>query len=196
MNNIRELRLREGMRQNDLAQRLDVHQTAVSQWENGRTEPDGRTLKKMSEIFGVTIGTILGYEDSNSADRGRIPVLGYVRAGMPIEAIEDVIDYIDYKGESSGDYFGLVVRGNSMEPRICDGDTVIVRKQPFIESGEIAVVLVNAMEATVKKVIKKGTGITLVPFNTDYKEISFSAEEISRLPVTIVGRVVELRGRV
>ena len=196
MNSIKALRQRIGMRQYELADMLGVHQTAVSQWENGRTEPDAATLKKMSDIFSVTIGTVLGYEDSNSADKSRIPVLGYVRAGTPIEAVEDVIDYIDYKGNTSGDFFGLVVRGNSMEPRICDGDIVIVKKQPFIESGEVAVVLVNAMEATVKKVIKKGTGITLVPFNTDYKEISFTAEEISRLPVTIVGRVVELRGRV
>ena len=196
MNNIKSLRTHAGLKQYELAEIIGVHQTAVSQWEKGRTEPDARTLKKLSEVCGVTIGTILGYENSEITGEGKIPVLGYVRAGMPIEAIEDVIDYIDYKGEVSSDYFGLVIRGNSMEPRICDGDIVIVKKQSFIESGEVAVVLVNAMEATVKKVIKKGTGITLVPFNKDYKEMFFSAEDISRLPVTIVGKVVELRGKI
>ncbi|MBQ7596110.1 MAG: helix-turn-helix domain-containing protein [Clostridia bacterium] len=196
MNNIKDLRNRAGLKQHELAQLIGVHQTAVSQWEKGRTEPDAKTLKKLSEIFGVTIGTVLGYENETISNDGKIPVLGYVRAGTPVEAVEDVIDYIDFKGEVSSDYFGLVIRGNSMEPRICDGDVVIVKKQSFIESGEVAVILVNAMEATVKKVIKKGTGITLVPFNKDYKEMYFSAEDISRLPVTIIGKVVELRGKV
>ncbi len=195
MNNIKNLRNRAGLKQYELAELVGVHQTAVSQWEKGRTEPDAKTLKRLSEIFGVTIGTILGFENDKISNEGKIPVLGYVRAGTPIEAIEDVIDYIDFRGEVSSDYFGLIIRGNSMEPRICDGDIVIVKKQPFIESGEIAVILVNAMEATVKKVIKKGTGLTLVPFNKDYKEMYFSAEDISRLPVTIVGKVVELRGK-
>ena len=80
-----------------------------------------------------------------------------------------------------------------MEPKICEGDVVIVRKQADIDSGDVAVVLVNSMDATVKKVIKSGTGISLVPFNPDYSVMEFSAEDISRLPVSIVGKVVELR---
>ena len=82
-----------------------------------------------------------------------------------------------------------------MEPRICEGDVVIVRKQNDVDSGDIAVVLVNSMDATVKKVIKKDTSLSLVPFNTNYDVMIFTPEEITKIPVTIIGRVVELRGK-
>ncbi len=192
MNAIKELRRAAGMSQAELAGLCGVHQTAVSQWENGRTSPDKKTLRTLAGLFHVSIDALLGGERTPDHVK-QIPVLGYVRAGVPVEALENVLGYEEFSGELSGDYFGLRVRGDSMEPAICDGDTVIVKKQSTIESGEIAVVLVNYMDATIKTVIKKGTGIELVPINSFYKTLSFSAEEISRLPVTIIGKVEELR---
>lgn len=86
----------------------------------------------------------------------RIPVLGRVAAGIPIDAIEEIIDWEDISATAAtdGEYFGLVIKGRSMEPKISDGDTVIVRKQPDVRDGEIAVVLVNGDEGTVKKIKK------------------------------------------
>ncbi len=192
---IKELRLKRGITQSELANLCDVHQTAVSQWENRRTLPDMSTFVRLSEIFGVTLDTLM--KNKSDSTPNTVPVLGYVRAGNPTEAIEDVIDYevISPEMAASGDYFGLKIKGDSMSPRICQDDIVIVKKQEHIESGEIAVVLINNLEATVKKVIKKGTGITLIPFNPEYEPLIFTPDEIVTLPVKIIGKVVELRGK-
>jgi len=125
----------------------------------------------------------------------QIPVLGYVPAGIPIEAIEDIIDYEEISEQlaSNGDYFGLKIKGNSMEPRITEGDIVIVRKQSDVESGDIAIVLVNGNDATCKKLIKHENGISLISFNQVYSPKFFTRDEILNKPITIVGRVVENR---
>lgn len=196
MNNIKALRNSRGMTQAQLASLCGVHQTAVSQWEKGRTDPDKNSIITLSEIFNVSADTIMGLEQRNEK-KNLIPVLGYVRAGIPIEAVQEILDYeeISESMAASGEHFALRVTGDSMEPRICDGDVVIVRRQSDVDSGDIAVVLVNSMDATIKKIIKKGTSISLVPFNPNYDVTIFTAQEIASLPVTIVGKVVELRGK-
>ena len=192
---IKDLRQKKGITQAELASLCGVHQTAVSQWEKGRTLPDKSALLKLSDIFGVSLDVLMKRKTENKPNT--IPVLGYVRAGCPAEAIENVIDYEEISPEMSakGDHFGLKIVGDSMSPRICQGDVVIVRKQNYIDNGEIGVVLINNLDATVKKVVKNGTGLTLIPFNPEYEPIIFTAEEIVTLPVTIIGKVVELRGK-
>lgn len=191
---IKDLRLKRGITQSELAQMCGVHQTAVSQWEKGRTLPDRQTLVTLSEIFSVSVDLLMGNTNS-TVKKNLIPVLGYVRAGKPIGAYEDILEYVEITDEmaATGDYFGLRVTGDSMSPRICEDDVVIVHKQDYIESGEVGVVLINDLDATVKKVIKKGTSLTLVPFNSSYEPMIFSPEEIVTLPVKIIGKVVELR---
>lgn len=195
MDIIKELRQSRGITQSELARLCGVHQTAVSQWENGRTLPDKNALVRLSDIFGVSVDFLMGKKDNTSAGKNLIPVLGYVRAGQPIEAYEDILDYVEISDSmaATGEYFGLRVEGDSMMPKICPDDTVIVHKQDYIESGEIAVVMVNEFDATVKKVIKKGTSLTLVPFNPSYEPMIFTPNEIVTLPVKIIGKVVELR---
>ena len=193
MNIIRELRKQKGLSQSELAALCNVHQTAVSQWENGRTSPDNESLKILAGVLGVSVGTLIGGEDIGSTVL--VPVLGYVRAGIPMEAVEDILDYEEISADmaSRGEYFGLKIKGDSMFPLFQAGDTVIIRRQPDAENGEIAVVLVNGNDATVKKLIKKDTSIVLVSENSAYEPMIFSKEEIETLPVTIVGKVVELR---
>ena len=82
-----------------------------------------------------------------------------------------------------------------MEPKISDGDVVIVRRQPDVDSGDIAVVLVNGNDATVKRIKKSPQGVTLIPSNPAYEPMYYSNEEIESLPVTILGKVVELRAK-
>ena len=124
-----------------------------------------------------------------------IKVLGRVAAGFPIEASEDVIgeEMITSKMAESGEYFGLRISGNSMEPEIHHGSIVIVRQQDDVENGDIAIVLINGGEATCKKVEKFDNGIMLVPFNKEYPEKFYTNEEIENLPVRILGKVVEQR---
>ncbi len=125
----------------------------------------------------------------------RIPVLGRVAAGEPIYADEDIIGYerIDEKYANDGfDYFALRISGQSMEPSILDGDTVIVRRQDFIEDGQIAVVLIDGEDATVKEVKKVSDGIMLIAHNPAvFSPRVFTKEEIESKPVQIIGRVIQ-----
>lgn len=127
----------------------------------------------------------------------KVPVLGYVRAGIPMDAVEYIIDYEEISEEMArqGEFFGLQIKGDSMEPRIKEGDVVIVRKQSTIENGEIAIVLVNGDEATIKKVQKFDGGINLVPSNPAYNVMTYTNEQIEKLPVQILGKAVELRAK-
>lgn len=200
MNRIRQLRQEQEMKQSDLASKLQVRQTTISNWETDRTEPDTASLQKMAEIFDTTIDYILGNSQirQRSARKGvRIPVYGAVAAGIPIEAIEDIVDFEEIEPElaATGDFFGLRIKGSSMEPRICDGDVVIVRRQEDADSGDVAIVMVNGYDATCKRIKKDGHGIALIPNNPAYEVKYYSAEEISSLPVRIIGKVVELRGK-
>lgn len=126
-----------------------------------------------------------------------INVLGKVAAGIPIEAIEDIIDTEEITKEMArtGEFYGLQIHGDSMEPRMCEGDVVIVRKQEDAESGDIVIAMVNGDDATCKRLRKYRDGIELISNNPAYKPMFFSNDEIQSKPVKIIGKVVELRGK-
>lgn len=198
MNRIKHLRTGLEMKQSDLARQLNVGQNTISNWETGKTEPDTSSLQKMATIFGVSIDYILGHIAPKASSEGmQVPVLGDVAAGIPIEAITDIVDYeeIDAALVGSGEYFGLRLKGASMEPRMREGDVVIVRKQEDVESGDVAVVMVNGDSATVKKIKKGPSGITLIPNNPVFDPMFYTNDEIQSLPVRILGKVVELRAK-
>lgn len=201
INKIKEFRISLGLKQSELANLIDVRQNTLSTWETGRYEPDLDALAKMSELFGRSIDDIIGHRPINSptSTGGKwVPVLGDVAAGIPIEAVEDVVDYeeIDAALAATGDFFGLRIKGSSMEPRIREGDVVIVRKQADADTGDTAVVMVNGDSATVKRIKKESDGsLWLLPNNPAYDPQHFSPAEMESLPVNIIGKVVELRGK-
>lgn len=190
--------------QKEFGQKIGVAESTVSLYESNKRFPDADTLKKISALFGVSLDYLLGNAPAKAVQqkttgRGvRIPVLGRVVAGIPIEAVEEILDYEEITPElaASGEFFALKIRGHSMEPRMMEGDVVIVRRQDDVESGDVAIVLVNGNEATVKRVKKQEDGITLIATNTSvYEPHFYSNKEIAELPVRILGRVVELRGK-
>ncbi len=124
-----------------------------------------------------------------------INVLGRVAAGIPINAIEEIIDTEEITEElaRTGTFFGLKIKGDSMTPNICDGDIVIVRQQDDAESGDIVIATINGDEATCKRLRKYKQGIELISNNPSYDPFEFSNEEILNKPVKIIGKVVELR---
>lgn len=196
---IRLLRKRMGMTQQELAGKLFVSQQAIGKWERGESTPNPEAIVTMSRIFGVSADILLG-ESSVPASTGGtwIPVLGDVAAGIPIEAVEDVVDYeeIDAALAATGEFFGLRIKGSSMEPRIREGDVVIVRKQEDADTGDTAVVMVNGDSATVKRIKKESDGsLWLLPNNPAYDPQHYSRSEILEKPVHIIGKVVELRGK-
>lgn len=134
-------------------------------------------------------------EKLTPCDSVKIPVLGYVAAGTPIEAHEEVIEHIDISEDLAkrGSYFGLRIQGDSMEPRFYNGDIVVVREQKDVENGQIAIVIVNGDFGTCKKVLKKDNGLILQPLNQRHEPVFYSWEDVEKTPVTICGLVVGLR---
>ena len=197
MNRIKELRKKLGYTLEKLSKLINVAPNTLSQYELERREAPYDTIKKLSSIFNVSIDYLLG-EDPKEHKKGiRIPVLGTIPAGIPIEAIEDVIDYEEISEEmaSRGDFFALKVKGDSMLPTIRDGDIVIIRQQDDAESGKICVVMVNGYDATLKEIKKEPNGIWVLPHNPncDFKPTFYSRQEVIELPVRIVGVAVEIR---
>ncbi len=209
---IRELRNKAGLTQKELSEKLFKSESAVRMWELGKSEPDLQSINLLAEIFGVAPSYLTGWGaptileiskpgkrlDYSVPQSIRVPVLGYVAAGIPLEAIEDIIDYEEIPEQMTRDgseYFALQIKGQSMEPKISDGDVVIVRKQPDVDSGQIAIVCVNGDHATCKKVMKQQSGILLQPLNPAYEATFYSTDDIENIPITILGRVVELRAK-
>lgn len=197
MNKIKELRAQRNIKQAELAVAVNVSQAALSGYETGKYEADIDTYKRIADYFGVSMDYLLG-NNAPAPNAFRVPVLGSVPAGIPLEAVEDIVDWEDIPAAMTAggkEYFALQVKGDSMWPDYLPGDIVIVRKQPCCSSGEDCVVYVNGCDATLKQV-KYNDGqqtMSLIPRNQSYPPRTFTKEEIENLPVTIAGVVVELR---
>ncbi|MCI6511910.1 MAG: helix-turn-helix domain-containing protein [Coprococcus catus] len=203
-NILKALRKAKGLTQDELAKRLEISRSTIGMYEKGAREPDFETLTLIADYFNVDVDFLLGRTNKTTyiphaapvTKKGTtIKILGHVAAGIPIEAIEDVIDEEEIPEElaKTGEFFGLKINGNSMEPDIHDGDTVIVRKQDDAESDEIVIALVNGNDGVCKRLKKYADSIALISLNPSYEPMFFSQEEIDNKPVRIVGKVVELR---
>lgn len=191
---IANLREEYGWKQYELAQKMDLNPAALNKIENGKRSIKEEEISKVAQIFGISTDTLLGVNTPRPGNR--IPILGTVVAGQPAYAAENIVGWEEVTDKMSmqGKLFALKVKGSSMEPEFKEGDIVIVREQPDIESGDIAVVLINGDEATLKKVKKDPNGLFLYAFNQAvYEPHFYSNNDIETLPVHIVGRVIENR---
>ena len=187
---IKTLRDSIAMSQVDMAERIGVSKQTLYKYENDIiTNIPSDKIEEIARLVGVEPSFIMGWEDSTESIR--IPVYGRVAAGIPLEAITDIIDYEEIPTTWKGDYIALKVKGDSMTPRITDGDVIIARKQDDAESGDVVVAMVDGQDATVKKLIKNASGITLQPYNPIYEPMFFPDSS----DVKIIGKVVELRGK-
>ena len=194
------MRLNE-ISQTDLSIKLGVNKSVVSSWLSGSRYPRMNTMERIATIFHVEKSDLIEKKDTVAKPPRmpvKIPILGSVVAGIPLDAIEDIIGYEEITPEmaAQGDYFALRIKGASMEPVLTEGDVVIVKKQSYCDSGDIAIVLVNGNEATVKKVTYSDAGITLIGYNAAvYPPRLYTPQEVQNLPVQIIGRVIESRRR-
>lgn len=149
------------------------------------------------DLFALLDGKVSLSEDPPQTKGLKINVLGRVAAGIPIEAIEDIIDTEEISEDlaRTGEFFGLQIHGDSMEPRMYEGDVVIVRKQDDAESGDIVIAMVNGNDATCKRLMKYTGGISLLSLNSKYDPMMFTNQDILDKPVRIIGKVIELRGK-
>lgn len=207
---VKEYRVTNNMSQSEFGKRCGLSKGYVSMLERNinprNNKPIAPTLETLDQIAKGMMMTldelfdVIGNESvslQGTAKSIKIKVLGKVAAGIPIEAIENIIDEEEISQEMAltGEFFGLKIKGSSMEPRILEGDVVIVRKQEDVDNGDVAIVMVNGSDATCKKIQKTMDGITLIPYNINYESKFYSNEEIEKLPIKIIGKVVELRGK-
>ena len=201
--NLKRLLKEKEKTQLSLAKYLDVSPSSVNLWIKGKTLPLLTNVDKICKFLNVSRSELLkdpitvSVNNSQVAKGIKIPVLGYVAGGIPLEMITDVIDDEEIPMElaRTGTFFGLKIRGDSMSPRINNGDVVIVWSQADVDSGQIAIVAVNGDTATCKQLKKHHDGLELIPFNPSHPTRFFSYEEVERIPVIIIGKVVELRAR-
>lgn len=185
---------------------LGISQQAVGKWETGRSTPDPQTVAQLAEILGTTTDMLLGLANPGPEvdaaskrffggyDQYPIPVVGTVKAGYGALAFEEDYgtEYARVKDPQS--YFFLVVKGDSMEPRISDGDLALVHRQNTLENGDLGVIVYGSDgDGTLKRYLQRGNSVVLQPFNSAYGELVIRGEELNNL--YIAGKVVETKAR-
>lgn len=209
--NIKRIREEKGMSQDELARLVGFKsRSSINKIEMGVNDITQSKLIAIANALHVSPGELMG-EDKEVAtptdlssrlpnmvqlnDTFCVPVVGRVAAGKPIVANEEIVGYVNIDDRYSRDgheYFGLRIVGKSMEPTLMNGDIVIVRRQPYVENGEIAIVLIDGEEATAKEVKESTDGITLIGHNAAvYTPHFYSAQEVKDLPIQIIGRVIQ-----
>ena len=217
---IKQYRTINNLSLRDFASRCGLSHTYISALEKNIDPRTGKpiaptldTVKYVAKGMNTTIEEILKILDDNqefiinkdlssthknniNSKSALVFVYGSIPAGIPMECIEDIIDTEEIPVDmlkGGKQYFGLKVKGNSMEPEYLDGDTLILEKADDCESGDDCVVMVNGNDGTFKRVFKNENGIILQPLNPSYSPMVYSNEQIEKLPVRIIGIVEEIR---
>lgn len=194
---IREKREAIGMTQEELASKLGYkNKSSIAKIETGANDIIQSKVVEFANVLDTTVAYLMGWDNPTPSRKGVVVnVLGRIAAGIPIDAIKDIIDTEEIPEEMArtGEFFGLQIHGDSMTPSICDGDIVIVKQQNDAESGDIVIATINGDEATCKRLRKYKDGIELISNNPSYSPFEFNNQEIEEKPVRIIGKVVELR---
>lgn len=194
---LKEVMEAHGVRAIELSEKTGLYRGTISGYLSEKYLPKQKNVDLIAKALNVDARYLLvGEEEKPKPVAVKIPILGTIAAGVPIAAITDIEGYEEITEEMSrrGDFFALRIKGNSMMPWICPMDVVICKAQSDVDSGKVAVVLVNGEDATCKKVIKSRTGITLYGFNLSaYEPHFYTNKEIRELPITVLGEVVEVR---
>lgn len=199
---LKTLRKKKGLSQGALSAQLGVTQQAVGKWETGRSTPDPATVARLAELLDTTTDILLGVTPAQpqrqdfggpvgSYAESPVPVVGTVRAGYGALAFEEDYGVEMAPVKDPDNYFYLIVKGDSMEPRIHDGDYALVRRQPTLSNGELGVMVFGEGEGTLKRYLQRGNAVVLQPFNPAYDELVIRGEELEDL--YIVGKVVETK---
>lgn len=211
-NNLRYIREKRGLSKSQLAEKLNVNQSTITRWENGEMGATVTNAFDISRILNIALPDLLGKDlsiDNASyvdiiSNVVKIPVLGVIKAGTPIEAQENIIEYVDIPEEwtkGNKKYYGLKIQGDSMYPKYEENDIVIFEQtEDFIRANKKdCAVMVNGDDATFKNVTITESGITLIPLNINnsdgYQPTFYDKEQIKNKPVRIIGIAKEKRTR-
>lgn len=184
----------------EIAKSIGVSPQTFNTWCKGIAIPRMGKVQALADYFNINKSDLIEDKklniDTVPIESGyTIPVLGRVAAGYGKEAVEEVIGQIEISPAlaAKGDYFGLLIKGDSMIPTLYDGDTVIVQRVDDAESGDLVIALVNGHDATCKRLQKYAEGIALIPQNPVYEPMRFTESEIDTTPVKILGKIIEMR---
>lgn len=205
-NRLKKAMKMKNIKQVDLVEKTGLDKTLINKYLSGITNARQQKLTKLADALNVNEVWLMGYDvpmqrdltigTSLASKSAVVFVYGSIPAGIPMECIEDIIDTEEISADmlrGGKQYFGLRVKGNSMEPEYLDGDTLILEKAYNCENGEDCVIMVNGNDGTFKRVFKNENGIILQPLNPKYAPLIFTNEQIETLPVRIIGIVVEIR---
>lgn len=207
-NKIKNLRETKNITQQELAEALNTTQQSIARYESGERKTDNNILFALSDYFNISINEFfppLNFDNATPIDINsniiKIPVYGTIKAGIPIESQNDIIDYVDIpKDWTNGGkkFFGIKLSGDSMFPKYQDGDTVIFEQNDDIETykNKDVAVMINHTESTFKKILVNEQGIVLQPYNTAYDIMMFSKEQVEQLPIKVVGIAREKRTKI
>ncbi len=207
--NLKFLRIQKKLTQEQLSKMLDRDYTTIGKWEKGERTPKLEEVVKVAQALDVPVYDLIGENLSlnNAApqpvteDGIKIAVYGTIKAGVPLESQEDIIDYINIpKSWTRGGrkFFALKIVGDSMVPKYFENDYVIFEKTNDINlyNGKDAAIMINHTESTFKKLLINDQGIVLQPYNTNYDIMMFSKEDVENLPIKVVGIAREKRTKV
>ena len=176
----------------DVCKALNFPYTTFSDWYNAKIYPRIDKIEMLANYFGIKKSDLIEDKSTISTDNKQVfPLLGIVKAGYNYLAQENWVGYVNLDKEvpDPENYFALKVTGDSMQPIIYEDDIVIVHKQNDVESGQVAIVIVDGEEATVKKLIKYEDHIELVAFNSYYPPRKLTKKDDFK----IIGKVTEAR---
>lgn len=193
---IKTMRESRNMTQAELGKAIGKNASAISNYEHGTREPDFDTLEAMADAFNVPMSAFIvnrtpkqPFDVFPVENVVEIPVVGTIRCGPGGLAMQEIDGYMPAANvKNPSECFYLRIVGDSMAPRIQEGDLALVRRQPDVESGELAAVVIDGEEGTLKKVIKKQNAIILQAFNPAYPPRVFTGDEIEN--VCIAGKVI------
>lgn len=203
---LKELRSEKQLTQEQLAKIFNTGKASISNYESNRRIPDPYLVEKYADFFEVSIDYMLGKTDMRNDEdilkklgaipvgpMVKVPIVGTVRAGLGGVAVEDFIGYefTTVPNCDKDSCFYLQVKGNSMEPRISEGDLALVKRQSDVNNGELAIVIVDNEEGVIKKVFKKENCIELHSFNLYYPPRIFTGENLQY--IKIIGKVIETK---
>lgn len=199
--NIKKRRTELNMTQEELAQKMGYSgKSMIAKIEAGKVDLPQSKIMAFATALNTTPSYLMGWDENVSNEKiefgkYRIPIVSVVAAGVPIYSEDNIIGWVDYDKDPGNDVFALKINGDSMAPKISNGDIVIVDKSAVWEDNDIVIVRVNGHEGTCKRVKKYADGISLISINPNYEPMYYTKDQVNSMPVEIVGRVMEARSK-
>ena len=206
--NLKIIRETKKISQETLGKKIGVDRSTIGYWENGKADPSMLNVINLADELNIPVTSLIGGDyssaditDNKNEDIVMIAVYGTIKAGIPIESQEDIIDYIDIpKSWTKGgkQFYGLKISGDSMFPKYLENDIVVFEKtnDTALYNNKDVAIMINGTESTFKKLLINDNGIVLQPYNSAYDIMMFSKEEVETLPIKVVGVAREKRTKV